>query len=722
MTRKNKKIGSQLNKVKKNLLTAIKKWFAENGSNPVNYKQVAAALKVSAEDEFTRLLIKENLEYLQDKGILASVSPGKYHYNTPLTNISGTVDMLASGNAYIKVPGLDEDIYIAQKFTNKALHGDEVRVQLHAKRKGKKPTGEVIEIIKRAKNTFVGIIERNENHAFFIPDSDKMPTDLFIPLSELNGAEHGMKVIAEITEWSGTRKNPVGRVIEVIGKPGENETEMHAILAEYGFPSKFPEHIETLANTIPNSPSESEIKKRRDMRNIPTLTIDPKDAKDFDDALSIHFLENGTIEVGVHIADVSHYMTENSELDKEAFKRATSVYLVDRVVPMLPEKLSNGVCSLRPKEEKLCFSAIFTLSKDAEILSEWFGKTVIYSNHRFTYEEAQEVIDSKKGTMAKEINTLHQLASILRKKRFKNGALKIEQTEVKFILDESGKPLDVYFKESKEANHLIEEFMLLANKKVASFVGEKKQKQDQIKSFVYRIHDSPNPEKLKEFKKFVAGFGYKLDLSNAKAISLSINKLLEDIKGKPEQSMIQTLAVRSMAKAIYSSKNVGHYGLAFDYYSHFTSPIRRYPDVMVHRLLEHYLNKGQSVSSEELESKCKHASEMEKKASDAERSSIKYKQVEFMKAKVGNEFKGIISGVTEWGIFVEIKENKCEGLIRLKELENDFFVFDEKNHCVRGTRKGKIYRLGDDVNIIVKRADLEKRQLDFKLANNESNT
>jgi len=718
MARK-KKIGKELQKLRKTLQKEMEGFFRDNPGKTLNYKQVAAALNIGAEDEFSRLLVRENLEYLKTKGALEEPEIGSYRCTLPKGKAEGKVDMMSNGNAYVLVEGFEEDVFIPEKFVNRALHGDRVQIQLHARRKGKNQTGEVLEVLERVNTQFVGLIEIQNNTAFCIPDSDKMPVDIYISQNDLNGAAHGMKAVVELTEWPERRKNPQGKVVQVLGMKGENETEMHAILAEYGFPSHFPDEVEAYAESISFDLNTEEIKRRRDMRGVPTLTIDPADAKDFDDALSLQRLENGNWEVGIHIADVSYYVPENSMLDKEAYKRATSVYLVDRVVPMLPEKLSNGVCSLRPNEEKFCFSAIFEMNEASEVISEWFGRTVIYSDKRFAYEDAQEVIENGKGEMAEEILTLHRLAGNLRQKRFNDGALRIEQTEVKFHLDEKGKPTGVYFKVSKEANHLIEEFMLLANRKVAAFIGEKRKKQTAVKTFVYRIHDSPDLEKLKEFKKFVAGFGYKLDLTNRKAISNSINKVLEEVKGKPEQNMIETLSIRSMQKAVYSTSNIGHYGLAFDFYTHFTSPIRRYPDVLVHRLLQRYLDEGSSVAADGLEKQCKHSSEMEKKAAEAERASVKYKQVEYLRDRVGDTFEGVISGVTEWGIYVEIKENKCEGMIRLREMGNEYFTFDERNYCVRGSRSGRVYRLGDTVKILVKRADLEKRQLDFKLADDE---
>lgn len=707
-----KKKKSNAARLQKQLELDILKIFEEAGVKPMNHKQVSARLGVS--DQFTRALVEELLFDLATQGSLEQMEAGKYKWKQSVAYAEGRVDLLASGNAFVIVEGRD-DIFISSSKVNNALHGDLVKVFIYGKKRGEHVEGEVVEILERVRTEFVGTLEVSEKFAFLIPDSNHMPTDIFIPLKDLNGGKDGEKVVVRITQWPEKSKNPVGEVIRVLGKKGENETEIHAILEEYGFPYEFPELVEMVAEKIPFEIPDSEIKKRRDFRGTTTFTIDPADAKDFDDALSIKKLNNGNWEIGVHIADVSYYVDENSQLDKEAFKRATSVYLVDRVVPMLPEKLSNGVCSLRPNEDKLCYSAVFELDEHCHIHKEWFGRTVIHSIRRFTYEEAQEVILTGKGDLTEEIQTFHRLATIMRRQRFVNGALKVEQTEVKFKLDNKGKPYDVFFKESKEANWLIEEFMLLANKRVATLIGKKDEKQKEIKTFVYRIHDQPDLEKLKELKRFVSNFGYKLNLETPKTISSSLNKMLSDVKGKPESDMLEKLTIRSMAKAIYSTENIGHYGLAFDFYTHFTSPIRRYPDVMVHRLLDRYLNGGKSVNSKEYEGKCQHSSDMEKKAADAERASIKFKQVEYLEDREGEEFDGVITGVTEWGIYVEIIENKCEGMVRLRSMDDDFYVFDEKNYTVKGKKYGKSYRLGDKVRILVKSANVEKRQIDFEM-------
>lgn len=708
-----------LKKKRAEICKAVEKVFRENPRKSLNYKQVAARVGIGPDDETGRFLVTEALDYLLGRGLLKKAAKGSFVLNGEMGYAVGKIEMTASGKAYVVVEDEEEDIVILPQHTHTALHGDTVRVFLHSRRKDHRPGGEVVEIIQRAREELVGILEVRDNFAFLIPDSEKIHVDVFIPPGQLKGGKHGYKALVKITDWPENSKSPVGEVVKVIGPPGENETEMHAILAEFGFPSEFPEEVEAYAENISFDLDPAEVARRRDMRGITTFTIDPEDAKDFDDALSIRKLENGNWEIGVHIADVSYYMPEGSILDQEALKRATSVYLVDRVVPMLPEKLSNGVCSLRPNEDKFTFSAVFEMDERGRVYNEWFGRTVIHSDRRFAYEEAQRVIETGEGDFAEEIALLWKIASKLREDRFKAGALRIEQTEVKFRLDEKGKPLGVYFKEMKEANHLIEEFMLLANRKVASFIGERKGKQDAIRTMVYRIHDEPNPEKLKELKKFVSKFGYKVNLSNRKTVATSINEMLEAVKGKGEQNLIETLCIRSMAKAIYTTKNVGHYGLAFDFYTHFTSPIRRYPDVMVHRLLQHYLNGGAPVPEEPLDLKCKHSSLQEKKAADAERASVKYKQVEYMASQIGQEFYGVVSGVTEWGLFVEISENKCEGMARLRSMTDDHYIFDEKNYCVRGRKTGRVLRLGDRVRVKVKSASLEKRQLDFILIHDE---
>jgi len=700
--------------VKLVLTQMISDIFEKNKNVALNHKQIAAKLNLKDADSAHTIL--EILVEQTDKGIFIRPERGKFRLKDLKTFVIGTVDMTADGSAFI-VPDdeFEKDIFVAPRKLRNALHGDKVKVYVFAKKtSGRKKEGEVVEIINRAKTDFIGVAKISERFAFIIPDDRKMLHDIFVPLSDLHGAKNGQKVQVSITDWPEGAKNPIGKIIHVLGTQGENNTEMNAILAQYGFPLSFPPEVEQEANEIPETVSEEEVKGRKDFRDTITFTIDPADAKDFDDAISFKKLPNGNYEIGVHIADVSHYVKPNTKLDKEAYERATSVYLVDRVIPMLPERLSNGVCSLRPHEDKLCFAAVFELDEQANVLSQWFGRTVIHSNRRFSYEEAQEVIETKQGDFAEEILKLNELAYILRDKKFKEGAISFESTEVKFKLDEHGKPTGVYVKERKDAHKLIEDYMLLANRKVAEFIA-KKGKGKQKYTFVYRSHDTPNLENLNNFATFALRFGYKINMKTDKEIAKSLNFLMEDVEGKKEQNILTQLAIRSMAKAIYTTKKTGHYGLAFDYYTHFTSPIRRYPDVMVHRLLVRYLDGGKSANEEEYETASSHSSAMEKRAADAERASIKYKQAEYLEDNVGNTFTGIISGVTEWGMYVEIIENKCEGMIRLRDITDDFYVLDEKNYCIVGQRKHKKYQLGDEVQVRVKKVDLSKRQIDFSL-------
>jgi ribonuclease R len=707
---KKKKKGPSINQVLTQMVLDV---FEQGGNQPLNYKQVSAKLNISDPD--ARETILEILEEEEFKQVLKQVSPGKFQLIELKTFIEGIVDLTNDGSAFIVTDDpLESDIYIAPRKLRTALNGDRVKVYVYAKTKGRRKEGEIIEIIKRAKTEFTGIVKLSEHYAFFIPDDRKMMHDIFIPMEALNGAKNGIKAVAEITDWPAQAKNPVGRIKHILGVQGENDTEMNAILAEYGFPLAFPSEVEHEAESIPSDITKEEIAKRRDCRDVTTFTIDPFDAKDFDDALSFRILENGNYEVGVHIADVSHYIIPDSALDKEAYERGTSVYLVDRVIPMLPERLSNGLCSLRPNEDKLCFAAIFELDANANIINQWFGKTVIHSNRRFTYEEVQQVIETKEGDFRDEILKLNELAYILRDRKFKAGAISFETTEVKFILDGDGKPTGVYVKERKDAHKLIEDFMLLANRKVAEHVS-KMGKGKHKYTFVYRTHDSPKPDALNSFAQFASRFGYKINTKSDKEIARSLNFLMEDVEGKKEQNVLTHLAIRSMAKAIYTTKASSHYGLAFDHYTHFTSPIRRYPDVMVHRLLEHYLHGGQSANAEHYEKMCQHASQMEKRAADAERASVKYKQAEFLQDQIGHVYSGVISGVTEWGMYVEIIENKCEGMIRLRDISDDFYTLDEKNYQIIGQRKKKAYRLGDEVKIRVKNVDLAKKQIDFSL-------
>jgi ribonuclease R len=707
---KKKNINSSVKQVLHQLVLDV---FEQHGNEALNYKQVAAKLNIREPE--SRETILEILKEEAKKDTLQEISPGKFKILELKTFVEGKVDMTTDGSAFIVTDDeLESDIFVAPRKLRNALNGDRVRVHVYAKSKGKRKEGEVIEIIKRNKMEFTGIVKLSERFAFFVPDDRKMLHDIFIPLNDLNGAKNGMKAVAEITDWPAEAKNPVGKIKTVLGVQGENDTEMNAILADYGFPLSFPAEVEHEAEEISDVITSEEIANRRDFREILTFTIDPFDAKDFDDALSFKKLDNGNFEVGVHIADVSHYIMPDSALDKEALDRATSVYLVDRVIPMLPERLSNGLCSLRPHEDKLCFAAVFEMDEAGHVIEEWFGKTVIHSNRRFTYEEVQEVIETSEGDYVEEILHLNALAYKLREAKFKNGAISFESKEVKFKLDEQGKPTGVYVKERKDAHKLIEDFMLLANRKVAEYVS-KKGKGKHKYAFVYRAHDAPNPDTLGNFAQFAARFGYKINMKSDREIAKSLNFLMTDVEGKKEQNVLTQLAIRSMAKAIYTTKSSSHYGLAFDHYTHFTSPIRRYPDVMVHRLLFHYLNGGQSVNAEHYEVLSKHSSEKEKKAADAERASVKYKQAEFLKDNIGSMYTGVISGVTEWGMYVQIIENNCEGMIRLRDISDDFYTWDEKNYAIIGQRKKKVYQLGDEVQIKVKNVDLTKKQIDFTL-------
>lgn len=687
--------------------------FEKNRNIALNHKQVASRLNLS--DSASVETILEVLVEQTEKGLFIRPERGKFKLKEQKTFITGTVDMTASGSAFV-IPDdeFEKDVFIAPRKLGNALDGDKVKVYVFGKKSGKRNEGEIVEILQRAKTDFIGIAKISEKFAFVIPDDRKMLHDIFVPLADINGAKNGEKVMASITDWPEGAKNPIGKITYVLGNTGENNTEMNAILAQYGFPLSFPAEVENEANSIPDEIAKSELNNRKDFRNTTTFTIDPIDAKDFDDAISFKQLENGNYEIGVHIADVSHYVTPNSALDKEAYQRATSVYLVDRVIPMLPEHLSNGVCSLRPNEDKLCFSAVFEMDEKAHILHQWFGRTIIHSDRRFTYEEAQEIIENKTGDFAEEILKLNELAHILRVEKFKNGAISFESAEVKFKLDEFSRPIGVYVKERKDAHKLIEDFMLLANKKVAEHVAKMGKGKHQY-TFVYRTHDSPNTESLNSFATFASRFGYKINTRSDKEIARSLNHLMEDVEGKKEQNILTQLAIRSMAKAVYTTKKTSHYGLAFDYYTHFTSPIRRYPDIMVHRLLAQYLEGGKSANVEEYEKASEHSSAMEKKAADAERASVKYKQAEYLEDNVGKVYTGIISGVTEWGMYVEIIENKCEGMIRLRDITDDFYVLDEKNFCIIGQRKKHKYQLGDEVTIKVKKVDLTKRQIDFTL-------
>lgn len=702
---------------KADLRTRISTMMANHPTEIFNYKQLSARLQFRS--MAMKRQIEEVLRELAGEGELDEISRGRYRLKHIGAYITGEVELTARGTAYIISPESEEDVFVASANLKHALNGDKVKVLVYARNRARRPEGEVVEILERKKETFVGIVQKSSNYAFLVPSGRQLAYDIFIPLEHLNGARNGDKAVVRITSWPDGQKNPEGEVIEVLGLPGDNNTEMNAIMAEYELPVEFPQNVLHAAEKIPLEIPVAEIAKRRDCREVTTFTIDPKDAKDFDDALSIRPLKDGLYEVGVHIADVSYYVKENTVLDKEAYNRATSVYLVDRTIPMLPERLSNGVCSLRPDEDKLCFSVILKMDAKAQVLDQWFGRTVIRSNRRFAYEEVQEMIEGADGDYKQEVLILNDLAQKLRNERFRTGAIDFDRVEVKFDLDEKGHPVGVYFKRSKEANKLIEEFMLLANKKVAERIGKPKPGK-KARTFVYRVHEQPMPEKLEDFNRFVSRFGYGVKTGSRKALTTSMNSLMQEVKDKPEQNMIETLAVRTMAKAVYSTENIGHYGLAFDYYTHFTSPIRRYPDVMVHRLLQRYLDEGRSVDKEKYEEYCKHSSEMEQVAANAERSSIKYKQVEFMADRLGQTFEGTISGVTQWGFYVELEESKCEGFVSMRELDDDLYEFDEKNYRIIGRHLHKIYQLGDKVTILVARANLEARQLDFELPKKEA--
>lgn len=710
--KKEKKAGKRMNK--RQLSAAVLDFFHSNPNEILSLKYIFEQLRLSTHP--LKMLCRDILSELVLDDYISEIEKYNYKLNSHGVEMTGTFQRKSNGKNSFLPDGGGDAIFIAERNSAHAMNNDKVRISFYAKRRGREAEGEVIEILERANDTFVGTLEVAKSYAFLVTENRTLANDIFIPKEKLKGGKTGDKAVVKVVEWPDKAKNPIGQVIDVLGKAGDNTTEMHAILAEFGLPYVYPSAVESAADKIPAEISENEIAKREDFRKTVTFTIDPKDAKDFDDALSIKQLENGLWEVGVHIADVSHYVKEDSIIDREAEKRATSIYLVDRTIPMLPERLCNFICSLRPNEEKLAYSVIFDMTDKGEVRSSRIAHTVIKSDRRFTYEEAQQIIETKSGDFKDEVLMLDNLAKILRQKRFASGAINFDRYEVKFEIDEKGKPISVYFKVSKDANKLVEEFMLLANRTVAERIG-KVGKNKKAKVFPYRIHDLPDPEKLDNLSQFIARFGYKLRTSGTKTeVSKSINHLLDDIQGKKEENLIETVSIRAMQKARYSTHNIGHYGLAFDYYTHFTSPIRRYPDMMVHRLLTKYLDEnGRSVSEKKYEALCDHSSGMEQIAANAERASIKYKQVEFMSERLGQVYDGVISGVTEWGLYVELNENKCEGMIPIRDLDDDYYEFDEKNYCLRGRRKNRVYSLGDTITVKVARANLEKKQLDFAL-------
>lgn len=697
---------------KSDMLTRIVNFFNQDKNRAFNYKQVAHGIEATTMPQKQQVILL--LEGLTEQDFLIEVVPGKYKVKNRGTQVTARFERRSNGKNHA-ITDDNESIFIAERNSLRAMNGDKVLVLVYAKRKNRETEGEVIEILEKNEQVFIGTLDVQKHFAFLLTDNKVLANDIFIPKDKLKGGKHGDKAVVRITDWPERARNPYGEVVDILGAAGENNTEINAIMAEYGLPYKYPENVEKAANKISEEIPQEEIRNREDFRDATTFTIDPKDAKDFDDALSIRRLGNGTWEIGVHIADVTYYVKPNTVIEKEAEKRATSVYLVDRVVPMLPERLCNFICSLRPDEDKLAFSCIFEMNDKAEVLRSRIARTVIRSNRRYAYEDAQAIIETGEGDYKEEILKLNDLAQQLRANRFAGGSIDFDRHEVKFEIDETGRPLGVYFKVSKEANKLIEEFMLLANRTVAETIGKIKGKKP--KAFVYRVHEQPDPDKLNTLSEFITRFGYKLKTTGKNTeLSKGINTLLRQVKNKPEENLIETITLRSMAKAVYTTENVGHYGLAFDYYTHFTSPIRRYPDMMVHRLLEKYLfQNGKSVNLEKLEEECKHSSEMEQLAANAERASIKYKQVEYMSERLGQEYDGVISGVTEWGLYVEINENKCEGLVPIRDLEDDYYEFDEKNFCLIGHRKKRIYRLGDPIRIQIARANLEKKQLDFAL-------
>ena len=713
MSKKEKKAGKRMNK--KQLTELLMALFQQHPTDELPQKYIFDSLRLTTHP--LKMLCMEILyDFIEDDFIKES-SKHRYKLNNRGIEMTGTFHRKKNGNNTFLPDDGGEPILIAERNSAHAMDGDKVKVFFFPKRKHRMIEAEVVEILERSNDTFVGTLSINKSYAFLLTESRRLANDIFIPKDKLKGGKNGDKAVVKVTEWPAEFKNPIGEVIDVLGPSGDNNAEMHAILAEFGLPYVYPKKVVAAAEKISTEISAEEIAKREDFRNVLTFTCDPADAKDFDDALSIRKTENGLWEVGVHIADVTHYVEEGGIIDKEALNRATSVYLVDRTIPMLPEKLCNNLCSLRPDEDKLTYSVIFELDEDAYVRNSRIVHTIIRSNRRFCYEEVQAIIENQQGEFVDEILVLDKMAKKLRERRFKNGAVNFDRVEVKFNIDENGKPLSVYFKESKDANKLIEEFMLLANRTVAEKIG-KVGKDKKAKTFVYRVHDLPDPEKLDNLSQFISRFGYKLRTSGSKNdITKSLNKLLNDVRGKKEENLIETISVRAMMKAYYSTNNIGHYGLAFEYYTHFTSPIRRYPDMMVHRLLTRYLEEeGRSANLKKYEGMCEQSSKMEEVAAQAERASIKYKQVEFMSDKIGQVFEGVISGISDWGIYVELNETKCEGLVPMRDLDDDYYEFDEKNYCLRGRRDHHVYQLGDALKVKIARADLEKKQLDFELA------
>ena len=709
--KKEKKAGKRMKK--KELAHVVLDFFHDRQQEAISLKYLFAELHLTTHP--LKMLCMDILADLLADDYITEVEKNKYKLNNHGIEMVGTFQRKSNGKNSFVPEGGGDPIFIAERNSAHAMNNDKVKIAFFAKRKNHDAEGEVIEILERANDVFVGILEVEKSYAFLVTENRTLANDIFIPKDKLKGGKTGDKAVVKITEWPDKAKNPIGQVIDILGRAGENTTEMHAILAEFGLPYVYPQSVEKAADKIPVDITPEEINRREDFRGVTTFTIDPKDAKDFDDALSIRKLKDGLWEVGVHIADVTHYVKEGGIIDKEAEKRATSVYLVDRTIPMLPERLCNFLCSLRPNEEKLAFSVIFDITEKGDVKSSRVVHTVIYSDRRFTYEEAQEIIETKEGEYKEEMLMLDTIAKALREKRFAAGAINFDRYEVKFEIDEKGKPVSVYFKESKDANKLVEEFMLLANRTVAEKIG-RVPKGKKAKVLPYRIHDLPDPEKLDNLNQFIARFGYKLRTSGTKTdISKSINHLLDDIQGKKEENLIETVSIRAMQKARYSTHNIGHYGLAFEYYTHFTSPIRRFPDMMVHRLVTRYMDGGRSAWESKYEDLCDHSSNMEQIAANAERASIKYKQVEFMSERLGQTYDGVISGVTEWGLYVELNENKCEGMIPIRDLDDDYYEFDEKNYCLRGRHKNRIYSLGDAITVKVARANLEKKQLDFAL-------